>query len=385
MTPAWLAANPRARKDLAFGRDQQFVVNPNGIAELTDELKQCPAHKATPLYSLPALAARLGVGEIHVKDESQRFGFGAFKALGGVLGVYGVLSSAVGNAYHKSPTFEEVLKGRHREVTGDYVFATASSGNHGRAVAAGARMFGNRCFIFLPTYTSAEKEAAIRAKGAEVIRVDGDYEAAVAECKRMSAEKGWTVISDTSWDGYDTTPRQVMRGYTILVEEVIRQWRPGPTHVFVQAGVGGLAAAVIGYLWARYEPRPSFIVVEPESADCWFQSNLAGKPALASGDANTMMGGLACREISPVTWPVVGLATDWFMTIEEKEVMPARRLLAHPLDGDPAIASGPSGCAGLAGLVRVCTEEAAFKAMHLDKHSRVLVINSEGNLGEGTV
>jgi len=319
-----------------------------------------------------------------VKDESQRFGFGAFKALGGVLGVYGVLSSAVGDAYHKSPTFEEVLKGRHREVTGSYVFATASSGNHGRAVAAGARLFGNRCFIFLPKFTSAEKEAAIRAKGAEVIRVDGDYEAAVAECKRKSAENGWTIISDTSWEGYDSTPRDVMRGYTVILEEVIRQWRPGPTHVFVQAGVGGLAAAVIGYLWARYEPRPNFIVVEPKSADCWFQSNFAGKPALASGDAETAMGGLACREISPITWPVVGLATDWFMTIDEDQVMPARRLLAHPLAGDPEIASGPSGSAGLAGLVRVCTEDAAFKAMHLDKRSRVLLINSEGNLGEGT-
>ena len=155
--------------------------------------------------------------------------------------------------------------------------------------------------------------------------------------------------------------------------------------VVVGAGVGGLAAAVIGYLWARYEPRPRFIVVEPESADCWFQSNRAGKPALASGNAETAMGGLACREISPVTWPVVGLATDWFMTITEDEVLPARRLLAHPLDGDPAIASGPSGCAGLAGLVRVCTDSSAFKELQLDKPSRVLVINSEGNLGEGAV
>jgi diaminopropionate ammonia-lyase len=173
-----------------------------------------------------------------------------------------------------------------------------------------------------------------------------------------------------------------MRGYCVLVHEAIVQWRAGPTHVFVQAGVGGLAAAVIGYLWAALPHRPTFIVVEPESADCWFQSNRAGKPALASGNADTVMGGLACREISPVTWPVVGEATDWFMTIEEDQVMPARRLLAHPLDGDPAIASGPSGCAGMAGLARVCTDEAAFKALKLDRHSRVLLINSEGNLGE---
>ena len=382
MVPPWLAHNPRADKNLAFGRDQQFVVNPNGVPELTDELMQCPAHKTTPLYELRALAERLGVGEIRLKDESQRFGFGAFKALGGVLGVYSELSSAVGEAYHMQTNFRDVMDGKHSEVTGKYVFVTASSGNHGRAVAAGAKLFGNRCFIFLPKFTSAEKEAAIRAKGADVIRVDGDYEAAVEACKQQSKKNGWTIISDTSWDGYDKTPRSVMRGYTVLVEEVVRQWRPGPTHVFVQAGVGGLAAAVFGYLWARYEPRPTFVVVEPESADCWFQSNRAGKPALASGNADTVMGGLACREISPVTWPVVGEGTDWFMTIEEDQVMPARRLLAHPLDGDPAIASGPSGCAGLAGLTRVCTDEAAFKALKLDRHSRVLLINSEGNLGE---
>ncbi|HSI01625.1 MAG TPA: diaminopropionate ammonia-lyase [Reyranella sp.] len=382
MTQDWLEPNPRARTALPFGRDQQFVVNPNGVPELLDMLSACPAHRQTPLHALPALAERLGVGEVRIKDESQRFGFGAFKALGGVLAVANRLTGAVGEAYHSAASIEDVMNGRHREVTAAYVFATASSGNHGRAVAAGAKLFGNRCVIFLPRFTSAEKEAAIRDRGAEVVRVDGDYEAAVAECRRQSEANGWTIISDTSWDGYEDVPRDVMRGYAVLVEEVIRQWRPGPTHVFVQAGVGGLAAAVIGYLWARYQPRPRFIVVEPESADCWFQSNRAGKPALASGNAETAMGGLACREISPVTWPVVGLATDWFMTITEDEVLPARRLLAHPLDGDPAIASGPSGCAGLAGLVRVCTDEAAFTAVHLDQRSRVLLINSEGNLGE---
>ena len=384
MTADWIARNPRANF-LPFGRDQQYVVNPNGVPELLDMLKACPAHRETPLLPLPALAGRLGIGELRIKDESQRFGFGAFKALGGVLAVYNVLSGSIGEAYHHSPTFEEVLRGDHREITKDYVFTTASSGNHGRSVAAGAKLFGNRCIVFLPKFTSAEKEAAIRARGAEVIRIDGDYDTAVAECRRQAQANGWTIISDTSWEGYESTPRSVMRGYTVLVEEVIRQWRPGPTHVFVQAGVGGLAAAVFGYLWARYEPRPRFIVVEPESADCWFQSNAAGKPTLANGNAETVMGGLACREISAVTWPVVGLATDWFMTIAEDAVIPARKLLAHPLDGDPAIASGPSGCAGLAGLVRACTDEAAFKELGLDKHSRVLVINSEGNLGEGAV
>ncbi len=139
---------------------------------------------------------------------------------------------------------------------------------------------------------------------------------------------------------------------------------------------------MIGYLWAVCEKRPVSIVVEPESADCWFQSNLAGKPTLASGNADTVMGGLACREISPVTWPIIGAAADWFMTIREEEVLPARRLYASPLGHDPAIISGPSGCAGLAGLMRVCTDAEAFKAVGLGPTSRVLLINSEGNLGE---
>jgi diaminopropionate ammonia-lyase len=383
MVPPWLAKNPRARPDRAFAREQQFVIDPDGISELCEMLKQCPRHRPTPLYALPALAERLGLGEVRVKDESQRFGFGAFKALGGVIAVYDVLAGAVGEASRSSPTFADIMNGKHREITSKFTFATASSGNHGRSVAAGARLFGNRCVVFLPKFTSAEKDAAIRARGAEVIRVDGDYDTAVAECRRKSQENGWTIISDTSWEGYDSVPRSVMRGYCVLAHEaVVQQWPEGPTHVFVQAGVGGLAAAVIGYLWAVLPERPTFIVVEPLSADCWFQSNRAGKPALASGNADTAMGGLACREISPVTWPVVGKAADWFMTIEEGDVAPARRLFAHPLNGDPAIASGPSGCAGLAGLMRVSADKSAVEALKLDKRSRVLLINSEGNLGE---
>lgn len=382
MTQDWFARNPRARRDMPYGAEQRRVIDPDGVPELLASLAACPVHKQTPLHSLPARAAELGIGELRVKDESQRFGFGAFKALGGVYAVGMALARAVQARDGRLPGLEELMLGKHRDVTAAFTFATASSGNHGRSVAAGAKLFGSRCTIFLPVFTSAEKEQAIRARGAEVIRIDGDYEEAVDQCRRQSQANGWTIISDTSWDGYQDTPRDVMRGYTVLVEEVLQQWPAGPTHVFVQAGVGGLAAAVIGYLWARCSPRPQFIVVEPESADCWLQSNRSGKPALASGNADTVMGGLACREISPITWPIVGLGADWFMTIPEDEVLPARKQLAHPLSGDPAIASGPSGCASFAGLVRVCSDPAAVAALQLGPQSRVLVINSEGTLGE---
>jgi diaminopropionate ammonia-lyase len=382
MIPSWLKKNPRVKPDLPFGPEQRSVIDPATVPELCDILKACPKHVPTPLHVLPELAARLGLGEVRVKDESQRFGFGAFKALGGVLAVFTELSRSVRETQGIEAGFAELMDARHRDVTTRFTFTTASSGNHGRSVAAGARLFGSRCVIFLPRFTSTEKEAAIRARGAEVIRVAGDYDEAVAECRRQAEANRWSIISDTSWEGYESIPKSVMRGYGVLVHEVLEQWPGRPTHVFVQAGVGGLAAAVIGYLWATLPRRPTFVVVEPASADCWLQSNLAGKPALASGDADTAMGGLACREISPVTWPVVGLGADWFMTIEENEVLPARRLVVHPQGDDPAIASGPSGCAGLAALVRVCGEEGARDAVKLDRQARVLLINSEGNLGE---
>ena len=363
MIHAWLARNPRADRTRPYGAMQRAVIDPARRPDI--RTLGVPDKGPTPLLALPALAARLGLDDLRVKDESQRLGFGAFKALGGVFAI------------------RQFVATHDDRRPADIVFATASSGNHGRSVALGAQLVGARCVIFLPSFTSAEKEAAIRARGAEVIRIDGDYDTAVAECRRQADPRGWTIISDTSWPGYESVPRDVMRGYTILADEIVRQWPQAPTHVLVQAGVGGLAAALIGYLWAVLPQRPVFVVVEPKSADCWFQSNAAGKPAPASGNPDTAMGGLACREISPITWPVVGLGADWFMTIEEDEVMPARRQLAHPVADDPAVASGPSGCAGLAALTRLRGDAAARLAVGLDKGARVLLINSEGNLGEG--
>jgi len=249
-------------------------------------------------------------------------------------------------------------------------------------------LFGHRCVIFLPAFASAEKEAAIRARGADVVRIDGDYEVAVAQCRETAEAKGWAVVSDTSWEGYDRIPADVMRGYSVLAHEALQQFmrssgETAPSHVFVQAGVGGLAAAVIGYFWQTLEAaRPTFVVVEPQSADCWFQSNLAGRPALASGDAATVMGGLACREISPMTWPVIGGGADWFMTIPEDAVAPAMRRLARPEPGDPAIVAGPSGCSGMAALLRACADPVARSALGLGATSRVMLVNSEGAAGE---
>src|SRR5476649_157807 len=201
MAPLWLSANPRASQSLTFGAAQRAVIDPDRVPDVGALLGD--KHGPTPLQTLPALAARMGVGEIRVKDESQRFGFGAFKALGGVFAVHQFIAT------HKD------------RAAADIVFTTASSGNHGRSVALGAQSVGARCTIFLPKFTLAEKEDAIRARGADVILFDDDDDTAVAECRRHAGEKGWTLISDTSWDGYEAVPLDVMRGYTMLAGEIV--------------------------------------------------------------------------------------------------------------------------------------------------------------------
>jgi diaminopropionate ammonia-lyase len=374
MVPPWLAKNPRAGPDLEFGREQQFVINPAGIPELCDMLTDCPKHKPTPLYALTGLAAKLGLAEIRVKDESQRFGFGAFKALGGVIAVYDELLHALGGTEPSSATFADLMNGRHREITSRFTFATASSGNHGRSVAAGAKLFGVRCVVFLPKFTSAEKEAAIRARGATVTRVDGDYDTAVAECRRTSEANGWTIISDTSWQGYDSVPRSVMRGYCVLAHEaVVQQGRPGPTHVFVQAGVGGLAAAVCGHF-----PGSQFIIVEPEHAAGLFASARAGRPERAPGEVHTVMAGLECGEVSPIAWRILDRGADFFMTIRDSAVPHCLRLLAKSPHGDPPIFAGESAVAGLIALLDTARDPEARQLLRLDPSSRILLFGTEG-------
>ena len=191
MTQDWLSQNTRVRHNQSYGAAQRAVIDPDRVPDVGALLGG--GHGPTPLYALPALAERLGVGEIRVKDESQRFGFGAFKALGGVFAVH------------------EYVTAHPAQAPAEVVFTTASSGNHGRAVALGAQSVAASCTIFLPRFTSAEKEAAIRALGAQVIRVDGDYEAAVAECRLQADEKDWIIVSDTSWEGYEGAARRHAR------------------------------------------------------------------------------------------------------------------------------------------------------------------------------
>lgn len=384
----WLVENPRARRSTPYGPAHRAVLSLARHVEVAEAIHLCPLHRPTPLRRLDALAAALGVRSVLYKDEAERFGFGAFKALGGVWAVGRAVQRLVEARGGGTPSLAALVEGRNRRTADRIVVATASSGNHGRAVAAGARLFGVRCTVFLPGFASAEKEAAIRARGADVMRLDGDYDFAVAECRRIAAERGWHVVSDTSWDGYVETPRDVMQGYAAIADEALGQFAampgsPHATHAFLQAGVGGLAAGVASFLWETLgDRRPTIVLAEPQSADCFFQSVREGRPVPASGDASTAMGGLACREPSPEAWAILRDCADFCAIVPEDAVAPAARRLARPLGEDPAIVAGPSAVCGLAALLSASADPAARRALGLDADSVVLLVGSEGAAGD---
>ena len=321
----------------------------------------------TPVWDLPGAARRLGVGAIHVKDESARSPLASFKALGAPAALLRLVLARIPGAIP-----EEVLRGTYAAALKDYVVISATDGNHGRALAAAARSADIRCVIVLHAQVSAERELAIAAYGAEIVRIAGNYDESVREAARLAAAHGWQVVSDTSYEGYEDIPRDVMQGYGVMIDELLDGTGNAPcpwTHVIVQGGVGGLAAGVFSYLWERYgERRPVFVVVEPEQADCLLQSALAGAPRPASGSVDSVMAGLACGEVSSLAWRFLESSVDIFMTVTDAEAVAAMRALAQPLDGDIPILSGESGAAGFAALA----------TLGLDPKARVLLLNTEG-------
>lgn len=336
-------------------------------------------HAPTPLVALPALARRLGLGALHVKDEGHRLGLGSFKALGGAYAVVRLtLEEAerrLGRVFEASALASPEL----RAVAATMTFACATDGNHGRSVAQGARLVGAKAAIFVHSGVSDARVAAIARFGAEMIRVEGHYDDSVAHASRVAAQRGWTVVSDTSWPGYERIPGLVMQGYAVMAREALRQLPAPPTHIFIQAGVGGVAAAMAGcFAHALGDARPRTMVVEPARAACIHASAQAGAPvAIAQGEP-TVMAMLECYEPSRVAWRVLARLADAFITVEEDAAVAAMNQLARPFDSDPAIVAGESGGAGLAGLMLVAGDAAARAALGLDSAARILVFNTEG-------
>ncbi|MFK0692555.1 diaminopropionate ammonia-lyase [Mesorhizobium sp. IMUNJ 23033] len=341
-------------------------------------------HAETPLHALPALAAELGVGSLHVKDEGLRLGLGSFKALGGSYAVIRLVLEEASKRLGRTVDVTELNEADVRAIAAGMTFVCATDGNHGRSVAQGAGLVGARSVVFVHSGVSAERVAAIARFGAEMVRVDGGYDHSVRQAAEIAAARGWTVVSDTSWPGYERIPGLVMQGYTVIVREALRHLPKPPTHVFLQAGVGGFAAALAGHLAVVLgEDRPTVTVVEPARAACIYATAEAGRPVKIPHDEPTVMAMLECYEASPVAWRVLSRVGDAFMTVEEDDAVAVMNRLARPSGDDPAIVSGESGGAGLAGLIRAAASRDTRAALGLDAGSRVLVINTEGATDPG--
>ena len=343
------------------------------------------APNPTPAWSLPKLAAALEIGSLHVKDESKRSALGSFKVLGAPIAL---VRLALRRWPGRQWTAVDLLAGEHAQELHDFVVISATDGNHGRALAAAAQSIGCRCVIVLHAQVSKEREDAIAAFGAEIIRITGNYDESVSEAARLAAKNGWTVVSDTSYDGYDEIPRDVMQGYGILVDELLEGSPEGSfcpfTHVILQGGVGGLPAAVVSHFWERYgAKRPTFIVVEPEQADCLYQSALLGCASRATGTVDSVMAGLACGETSPLAWRFLQPTVDMFMTVTDAQAETAMRILADGAAGDIPIVSGESGAAGLAALQALVDNTEMRQKLGLDAGSRVVLFNTEGATAPG--
>lgn len=372
--------NSRAVLGEAFPDRLQSILRDTDCARARQVIESWNGYHITPLHSLVGLAKEIGVGNLYYKDEASRFGLGSFKALGGAYAVLRLLSVEIPKLVGKPISDAEISAGKYAEAARQLTVVTATDGNHGRSVAWGARQFGCACKIYMHAGVSSRREQAVADLGAEVVRVGGNYDASVRQVEADAARNDWFVVSDTSYAGYEDLPRQVMAGYTVMTSEIIdqAQHRTPLTHVFVQGGVGGLAGAVCGQLWREFgKERPRFVVVEPEWADCLFQSALQGRPATVDICEETIMAGLSCGEVSLLAWEIIDAGCDDFMTITDDLVAPVMRLLARNGE-DPAIIAGESAVAGLAGLVAACRTRELAHALGLDEHSSVLVIGTEG-------
>lgn len=375
-------ANPKVMAG-TYPESLQPVLSLSAHAEAMREISEWPGYVLTPLVNLPGLASAAGAGAIHYKHEAGRFGLGSFKALGGAYAVLRLLKKEILRRTGQQASSRDLLAGKFHEIVSAITVTCATDGNHGRSVAWGAQIFGCRCVIYIHATVSEGRRAAIASYGAEVRREAGNYDDAVRAADAVARQNGWFVVSDTSYPGYTDVPRDVMQGYSVMVEEALRQWpeTEAPTHVFVQGGVGGLAAAVCAHLWERLgDQRGRFIVVEPDKAACLYASARTGEPTPVHGDLDTLMAGLACGEVSLLAWEVLAAGASDFLTLPDEAAVTCMRLLADAPFGDTPIAAGESAVAGLAALLMAASHSDTARALGLGlgPDSRILLFGSEG-------
>lgn len=352
-----------------------FFINPDCVRtiQLTPSLKKIlnsdegylfhkllPDYHPTPLVSLPALAEELDIGELWIKDESHRFGLDAFKGLGASFAVHTYLK--------KHP--------------GKNTFCTATEGNHGKALAWICRIMGQRCTVFVPGHTIQERIKSIKKEKADVVVIDGNYDFTVESVKNWSEETGAILIQDMSWTGYDEIPSLIMQGYLTSFREMEQKLQEDPVDViFVQAGVGSWAASAAWYFNQLEEP-PQILVIEAFETDCILESIRKNELVVTSKSGQTIMAGLNCGFPSVLAYEILRQGARAFLSIPDKASIDAMKKLYYPVGNDPKIIAGESGAAGLGGLTALSSQDKLLKfkeEIGLNRDSRVLVFNTEGD------
>lgn len=372
--------NTSVRSDCLSSID---LTAPEDIIAVTRFHQSIPGYSPTPLIKLPELAKKLGVSELLIKDESQRFDLNAFKVLGASYAMAKVIKDELG-LDDAELTFDSISSKAQsfRHLT----FTTATDGNHGRAVAWSAKKFGCNAVVYMPKGSSKARLEAIQKYGAEVSIVEGNYDETVLFARRMAKENGWILLQDTSWQGYEIIPAYIMQGYFMLLTEALEQAKGiWPTHVFVQAGVGSLAASLLAFLCSFVQKiKPVFTLVEPVGAPCFFNSIQAGdgKPHRIHGDLKTIMAGLACGKPSQIGWEILKTGTDAFIICSDEIARSGMRILGNPSGDDKHVISGESGAVTL-GLVYELLSNAKYRdikdKLHLKSDAKILLFSTEGD------
>ena len=343
-----------------------------------------PKYNKTPLHDLKNLANFMGIKKFFVKDESYRLGLNAFKVLGGSYAIGNYLARKLGMSIDDLP-YEHLISEEICRQLGDITFITATDGNHGRGVAWTANKLKQHAIVYMPKGTSEERLVNIKKEGAEASITEFNYDDAVRKAAKEARENDWVLVQDTSWDGYEDIPRWIIQGYGTMVLEAYEQLPVKPTHVFLQAGVGSMAAAVSGFFANVYpgKDKPIIVIVEPEQADCIFRTAEAadGTIHVVGGDMSTIMAGLACGEPCSIGWDILSGAADYAVRCDDSVAAKGMRILGAPLDDDARIISGESG-AVTSGLVSALLLDVRYEkikeSLHLTSDSVVLCFSTEG-------
>jgi diaminopropionate ammonia-lyase len=373
--------NPNAHRRAATSEERRIVSLQSATQALV-EIRRWSGYTPTPLRDLASLAAQLGVHEIHYKDESTRFSLGSFKALGGAYAAARQVQRMLRGRNGQDVSLSDLFSGRHGGEIQDITLCCATDGNHGVSVAFAARRMNCRCVIFMHEQASSTREKLMLELGATVHRTPGTYDDSVRIARKAAGSPGWVLIADTTGETFEQVPAEVIQGYTVMLLEILDQDPDAlPTHVFVQGGVGGLAAAVAGFFAEHFgEHRPMLIVVEPETAACLLASSNAGMASRIDGNLHTIMGMLECGEASSIAWTILKQRADAFITIDDETAVQAHAFLTRGNAGE-TLDVGYSGAAGVAGFMAAIADPEVTAALRLDKASRILTFGTE--MGDG--